>query len=56
MSIILKIEVLHTEIFSFFFEVGLGCSPKDETAAIIMMSLSCSFLLHSQNLENIEKH
>lgn len=48
-SIILKVEALHTELFIFFFEVGLECSPKDDIT-IIIMSLCCSFLLHNLNL------
>lgn len=55
MSIILKVEALHTKLFIFFFEVGLECSPKDEIA-IIIMRLCCSFLLHNLNLENIKKN
>ena len=54
MSIILKVEALHTKLFIFFFEVGLECSPKDEIA-IIIMHLCYSFLLHNLNLENIKK-
>lgn len=48
MSIIVKVEALHTKLFIFFFEVGLECSPKDEIA-IIIMRLCCSFLLYNLN-------